>query len=414
MLKKKSKLLILVVIAMLLFSTLCFATNDTGDLKPGARTDTPTSEDGTMPISEEGNNTTTTEGETGSDEQINPENIYNNNLVIFDDDIKMDKLVDGNVYLFGNNVEITGQVNGNLFVMGNTVTFSDDAYIINSVYAFANTLEFRGLCSDLNVMANKVTIPYSTESCFVFRDLNVGASTFNFAGGVGRNANVIANKFNYSTEENASGLVYGNLNYSSTNKLELNETLVEGTVNYSEMEEETEELSWQEIITNKLISLGSTLLYVIVVYLLALLVAPKFANKSNGKLIKLLPAFGIGILSFFAVLILFFALMFTTIGVHLGFVMLCTYILLFAIAFSIFALYVSNVLKDKVKIKIDTKLKFVLLLLVVALIMWILQQIPYIHGFVSFFIILTGIGLFFMNIFGNLKKEKIADETSNS
>lgn len=407
MLKKKSKLLTLLVIAILLLSTLCFATDETA---------TPTSEEGIMPISEDGSTpvdgNTITEGTTPS---VNQENIHNNNLTIFDNDVKMDKLVDGNVYLFGNNIEVSGQVNGNLFAFGNNVTFTDQAYIINSVYVCANTLDFRGLCSDLNVFANKVTIPYSQESCFIFRDLNVCASSFSFAGGVGRNANVYANTFNFSKEENASGLVYGNLTYFSTNELELSEPLVEGTVKYSKIDESIKELSTKEIIINNLISLGSTLLSVIVVYLLALLVAPKFAKKSNAKLLNILPALGIGLLSMFAVVVLFVILMYTTIGVPLGFAMLGAYILLFAISFSIFALYVTNAIKPLIdsKIKIDTNWKFAILLLLVALFMWILQQVPYIKVFVTLIIIIGGVGLFFMNIFGNLKKEKTSDVINN-
>lgn len=412
MFKKKSKLLILLVIAILLLSTLCFATDETSNtVNENERTATPTSDEGTMPINEEEN--TITEGTTSG---VNPEDIHNNNLTIFENDIKMDKLVDGNVYLFGNNIEVSGQVNGNLFAFGNNITFTDQSYIINSVYVCANTLEFRGLCSDLNVFANKVNIPFSTESCFIFRDLNICANSFTFAGGVGRNANVYANTFKFASEENASGLVYGNLTYFSTNELELSEGLVEGSIKYSKINETATELSTSDIIINKLISLGSTLLYVFVVYILALLVAPKFVNKSNAKLFNILPALGIGILSIFTVILLFFISMYTIIGVHLGFVMLVEYILLFAIAFSIFAIYVANALKPLVdnKIKIDTKWKFAILLLLVALIMWILQQIPYIKSFVTIIILISGVGLFFMNIFGNLKKEKTANEISNS
>lgn len=413
MFKKKSQLLILLVIIMLLFSTFCFATDTSNDLvNENARTATPNSEEGTTLTNTDGSNTI--DGENPAN--TTNEDIYEDNLVIFDDNIKMDKLVDGNVYLFGNDIEITGKVNGNIFVFGNNVNFSNEAYIVNSAYVFANIVNFNGLCSDLNVATNKLTIPYATDSCFIFRDLNVCANSFTFAGGIGRNANIFANTFNFVKEENASGLIYGNLNYSSTNELELSADLVNGNISYSKIVENNNQLTTQEIIESKLVSLGTTLLYVIIVYLLGLLIAPKFVNKANAKLINILPALGIGILSIFAVAILFFALMFTVIGVHLGFVMLAIYILLFAIAFSVFAIYITNAIKPFIekKIKLNTKWKFVILLVVVALIMWGLQQIPYINGFASLIILLSGIGLIFMSIFGNLKKESKPVATTDS
>lgn len=426
MLKNTCKLLVVFIISVLLSSTFCFATDETLEpVNPNARTSTPTENDvtpindvdGAVPTSkEEGTTPDDTQTPTGNEETttgVSADDIYNNNLTIFDNDIVMDKLVDGNVYLFGNNVEVTGQVNGNLFIFGNTVTFAESAYVVNSVYIFANTVEYNGVCTDLNVATNKLNIPHSNETCFIYRDMNVFANSFTFAGGVGRNANVASNNFNFITEENNSGLVYGDLNYSSNKELELSNELVQGNIKYSEFKDEDIQLSTKQLIISKLSSLGTTLVYVIVVYLLALLAAPKFANKSDAKFLTLLPALGIGILSFIAVVVLFCMLMFTNIGVHLGFVMLFSYILLFAIAFSLVALFISNIIKDKVKISIDKKWKFVILLVAVSIVMWILQQIPYINAFATFLILFTGIGLFFMNVFTGFKRVDVANTTTN-
>lgn len=411
MLKNKSKFFVLFIIATLLLSTLCFATDETGDLTSDDGLETTSLEDNT--VTDENAVDTATDTDTDADTTVDTSDIRNDNLYLADDDVVMDELVDGNVFLFGNNVEVTGQVNGNVFVFGNTVTFSETSYVINSVYIFANTVEFKGLCSDLYVMANRVNIPYSDQYCFIFRDLNVVANSFTFAGGVGRNANVTATKFNFVTTENAAGLVYGDLNYSASNELELSSDFVEGNINYSKVEETTRTETVQEIIVNKLVSLCSALLIAVVVYLLALLVAPKFVNKTDAKLSSLLPALGIGVLSIIAVAVVFIALMFTVIGVPLGFIMLAIYLLLFAIAFSILAIYISNIVKSKMtKIKIDKNWKFIVLLLVVSLVMWLLEQIPYIGGLISFLILMAGIGLLFMTMFGNIKNVKCSNTTS--
>ncbi len=425
---KKSKLLVSCIIAMLLFTTLCFATDVNDNTENSITTMSadgetsvetpiePRSEEDA--ISNEGedsneNSEEATDGEdsTEGEDSVSADDIYNDNLTMIATDVKMDKLVDGNVYLVGSNVEITGQVNGNLFVFGNNVTFSDSSYIVNSVYVFANTVKYEGICSDLHVFANKLDIPYSEQTCFVFRDLSVYATSFNFAGGVGRNAHVVSPDFTFSTAENEAGIVYGNLNYSSSNELELSEEFVEGEVQYSKLNAETNTMSTKDIIISKLLSLGTAILYVVVIYLLALVVAPGFAKKSDAKLKSILPAFGIGLLSVIVVLILFIALLYTVMGAGLAFMFVGIYIFAIAIASSILSIHIANSLKEK--IKATSKVKFVLLLLAITIILWLLKQIPYVGAIVSFIILMSGSGLFFMNLVKLPTKEKVETKSEN-
>lgn len=400
MLKNKSKLLILFLVAILLLTTFSFATDST-------------TTNNVAPISTEGDNTTppTTEGETSTQvpTQTEPDaSVYNGSLTVFEDDYTMNQAVDGNVLIFGDNVTVSGQVNGNLIIFANTVNIANSAYIANSIYVVANKVDYAGICVDLNVAANTMNMIYSEQTSFAFRDLNVCANVFNFAGGVGRNANVFANKFNFSTEENASGIIYGNLNYSSTNELNLSEDLVEGTVTFRKINEMNQKSSVQDIILDKLFSLGTTLVYTAVIFLLTMLIAPKFANGSNAKLSKLLPAIGIGLLTMIAIPVLFIILMFTGIGVSFGFVLLAIYFLLFFIYSSIVNIYLANTLRNK--FKADKCSKFLLVLLVTTIVVWALQQIPYVGGFVSFVVILAGAGLLVMGMFHNFKKN-IAEAT---
>lgn len=224
MLKNKTKFVVVLLAFLLLISTLSFATDTAvttsaeGDVVANVTTDTTTAEP-----------EATTEGADASA----TEEIYNGDLYVFENDIEMNQLVDGNVYLFGNNINVTGKVNGCLYVIGNNVTFSKDAYVVQAVYAMADQITFDGCSTDLYASAKKIDMSYDS---FVLRDLRVIADTFNFNGGAGRDAFIEAKNFNFikgEGEEAKSAIVYGNLTYSSPNELTLDESLVQGTVNYS-------------------------------------------------------------------------------------------------------------------------------------------------------------------------------------
>lgn len=231
MLKNKTKFVVILLAFLLVVSTFSFATDtpvttsvegEVTSTLPGDNTRT------VEPISET-NTTTDTTTETQTEATTESE-IYNGDLYIFDDNIEMNQLVDGNVFLFGNNINVTGKVNGSLYAFCDTITFSEESYVVQSIYAIANQLTLNGCANDLYACAKKIDMSYNS---FMIRDLRVIANTFNFNGGVGRDAFVEADNFNFVTTENSAAIVYGNLTYSSDNELTLTTELVQGTINYS-------------------------------------------------------------------------------------------------------------------------------------------------------------------------------------
>lgn len=290
MLKNKTKLIVLLTCIVMLISTFSFATSD---IVPGDNARTTegeaqsTSEEGIAPISEDGNTDTT---------QNTPE-IYNGDLYLFDSNVVMDKYVDGNVFIFGNNVEITGRVNGSLFVFGNKVTFGENSYIVQSIYACANELTLNGAANDLYAAGNKIDMNYNS---FMIRDLRVTADTFTFKGGTGRDAFVEANNFNFETTSGSSAIVYGNLNYSSNKELELTKELVQGEIKYSSTQDFGGTNSVSKVILDKVVNLLETILFTVVVFLLIAWLAPKFIEDSKNYIGKQsLISFGIRIISFY-------------------------------------------------------------------------------------------------------------------
>ncbi len=398
MLKNKVKLLVLLTCIIMLISTLSFATND---IVPGdnARTtegevQTPTEE--TAPVTEGENNQGTS--------QPTPE-IYNGDLYLFDNNVVMDKYVDGNVFIFGRNVEITGRVNGSLFVFGDKVTFSENSYIVQSIYACANELNLNGAANDLYAAGNIINMNYNS---FMIRDLRVGANTFNFKGGAGRDAFVEADNFNFETTSGSSAIVYGNLNYSSNKELELSKELVQGEIHYSNLQNFGDSKSVGSIILDKVMDILETVLFTVVVFLLIAWLAPKFIEDSKNYIGKpALMSFGIGLLAFIVAIFVSFALLFSYIGISLAFAIFAVFMLMLSISFAITTTCIT--FKAKEKFNFSKKYLTIVTLVVVTLILWVLEQIPYVGTIVTIIVSLVGFGTLLSYIFKTTKKEKAVE-----
>lgn len=376
MLNKKLKVLIVLAVVLLMLSTFCFATD----------TATPTSEDGINPITTEG-----TEQPTTTDTA----EIHNGDLYLIGSNVTMDQLVDGNVYIIAPTVTITGKVNGNLFVVANQLTIEKDAYIVQSLFACANQMQINGSCGDLYATAYNLTMSYDS---FVLRDLKVAATTFNFKGGVGRNAAVATQNFNFGMEENNSAIIYGDLNYSSDKQLEISNNFVQGEIKYSATPSFNHAVTTQSIIYHYVISFLGLLLLTLVIYLIVMFVTPKFAEKTGSYVsMKALPAIGIGLLTFILLPILSIMLMIIPVTTMIGFALLGIYCFLLILSTPIFAITITNKIKEK--FALTKTLSVILTLVGVTLVIWLLQLIPIVNVILLIFMAISTLGIIFMNIF---------------
>lgn len=396
MLKNKVKLVVLLTCIIMLISTLSFATNDIfpDDNTRTTEGDVQTTSEETAPVTEGENNQGTS--------QPTPE-IYNGDLYLFDNNVVMDKYVDGNVFIFGRNVEITGRVNGSLFVFGDKVTFGENSYIVQSIYACANELNLNGAANDLYAAGNIINMNYNS---FMIRDLRVGANTFNFKGGAGRDAFVEADNFNFETTSGSSAIVYGNLNYSSNKELELSKELVQGEIHYSNLQSFGDSKSVGSIILGKVIDLLETILFTIVVFLLIAWLAPKFIEDSKNYIGKQsLISFGIGLLAFIATIFVSFALLFSYIGISLAFAIFAIFTLMMVISATITITCIT--FKAKEKFNFSKKYLTIVALVVVTLVLWLLEQIPYVGTIVAIIVNLVGFGTLLSYLFKRTRKENI-------
>ncbi len=416
--KLKQKVAILLMVSIVFISTLSFATES--EIQPRTQEDenTVTNEQvaegentETTEQTQEGENTVTneqasedentvTEEQTG--EEPTPE-IHNGDLYLFNNDVVMDQYVDGNVFIMGSSVKITGRVNGSLYVMADKVTLEENAYIIQDLYIAANEISLNGAANDLYAIANKVDMSYDS---FMIRDLRVCANTFNFNGGVGRDAFVTAKEFNFVTTADAGAIVYGNLNYSAPNELELSKDFVQGNVNYSK---DNFIQPVQNVILDKVLDFCKTLIYTIAVFLLAIWLAPKFVKTISSYVgTKSILALGIGALASVIALVLSFALTFSYVGAPVAIAIFGLYLLMMSIAFAVTT--TSITLKIKEKFKFEKKYLTAISLVLVTLILWGLTQIPYAGWVISLAISLVGFGITVLYLIGKNKKEKIEEK----
>ncbi len=384
MFKKKTKLFLLITIILLIVSTISFATSD--------NTVTPISETNVI---------NTVDNEVATNTENDDPEVYNDNLYLFNNTVIMDQLVDGNVYIVGQNVEITGKVNGSLFVLADTVTFGENSYIMQSIYVCANEVILNGAANDLYAIANKVDMSYDS---FMLRDLYVTATdTFNFNGGAGRNAFVSAKNFNFVTDQNSPAIVYGNLTYTSSNELALSNELVQGEIKYSAYASTSPEKPVQEIILDYVLDFCKALLYTAVVLIFALWLAPKFVEKSSSFVgTKSALALGVGIISSVFAVIISICLLFSIIAMPIGIAIFALFMLMLSLSFAITSICITYKLKEK--FKFTNKYSTALTLILVTLVLWALQQLPYVGFVVSILVSLVGFGILILYLFSKNKK----------
>lgn len=409
MLKNKSKAIAIIAIVMLVFSfafTYVYATDVAAEEQPAQEpaatpSDAASTDQAAQPATTSDGNAVTADNLSAADEATDSKenkDIHEGDLYIFDQTVNMDQLVDGNVYIFGNDVTISGQINGNLFVFANNLKF-DNSYVRFSVYACANKVEFNGACNDLYIACTDMNVAYDS---YVSRDVKASvANNLSFIGAIGRNADIYANSLNFGEGEQA-GLIYGNLNYSSPNEIEIADGIVEGNVNYTpDNSNQQKVISTQEIIKNYVIDLVQAIVFTLVVFVLISWLTPKFVSAtSDYASVKIFKGFGIGLLACLVAIIAGFILLISNIATPVGFALLTLFGLLISLGFATLATAIT-----KKFVSDDKKGKTFGILTLVTICLWVLEQIPFIGGFATIFVSVTGLGIIVAYAFRKNKKE---------
>lgn len=397
----KKKFAIVPIIVLLLLSLLLPVVNADNETNTNTNLNA---------ISTDGNNTQNTTAEPQNNDTNNSNsNGVNTNLenqmkkgdvYIAQNDVTIDYIVDGNVFILGNNVTINSQIGGDVFVCAKNVTISEQAYIFGNLFVSAENVNLKGILYDLYAIADNITV-----DGYIHRDIKSSSSTLNINGVIGRNAYVRCRKINFAVpsqnSENEStitnaGSIAGDLNYSSSQEISIPEKAVSGKVNF-------EQISTNQTISTYLISLGSLIVIVLVIWGLSLLLAPKFLKSTNDLIAskKILPVLGCGILTPIVIIVLSILSLFINITASISILLLIILVLLFALSTSITIIAINNLICKKLKISKNIGILGILIL--TTIILWAICLIPFVGSIISILAIIIGMGLITYFIFNKNK-----------
>lgn len=382
MLKNKTKIIAIFLALILLFSaTYVFADNETSEIEPRVTsTDTSTDE------IEESVENMTTEAQTQED------SFKKSDVYLAGDNITIDYVVDGNLFVCADTVTIDSQIGGDAFIMAKKLIINENGYVYSNLFAIAESVELKGVVCDAFVLSQNFNI----SGGYVYRDLKVACNTLNVNGPVGRNAYVSCSTMNFNTDEKTNGIIYGNLDYSANSEFSIPENTVKGTVNYNAPKVSPEK-SIRSIIADYILDLGGFLAFVLIIWLVCLVLAPKFlanTNKYVGK--KTLSILGYGLLALIAVPIACIILILLQLTSGFSLFLLALYVLAIIVSKSLFTITANNYVCSKLKISKNTGIFG--MLIVSGIVIWAVTQIPYIGGLVSFIISVLGLGILVASI----------------
>ena len=378
MLKNKTKIIaFLLVLILAITSSFVYADNETSSENDIALI-SDTSE--TKPVETNVENTVST-NETSKD------SYKNSDVYLMGDNVTIDYVVDGNLFVMADTVTINSKIGGDAFIMAKTINVGDQAYIFSNLFAMADSIDIKGVVYDVYALAQNFTV----SNGYIYRDAKLCCNTININGTIGRNAFVSCSNINFNTDENDKGIIYGDLTYSTPSELSFDKNIVNGNVTYKAPKVSPEK-SVREIVASYISDLGAFLAFVIIIWLVCLWLAPKFLNDTNkfvGK--KTLNVLGTGLLTLIAVPIACIILLLLKLTAGISLLTVAIYILALIVAKSIFTIVANNYLCSKLNINKNTGIFG--MLIVSGVIVWVISELPYVGGIVSFIISVLGLGV---------------------
>lgn len=339
------------------------------------------------------------------------ENFKQHDVYLTGDDITIDYVIDGNLFVIANNVTINSQIGGDAFICANTITVGEQGYVFSNLFAVSSNINIKGVVYDLYILSNDVNI-----TGYIYRDIRVSTKNLNIFGTVGRNAFIKSNNIKFAedsdsnnTEDSSSitnrGIINGNLEYTSPNDLNISEEFVTGEIKYNQPS------SNNYTVQNYLISIGTLLATVILIWLICLWIAPKFVKRTdiiNKK--NILPSIGLGILAPIILAIVSIILLLIQITMSFGLLLLGLLFLLMGISTSIFIIAINNLICNK--LKIQKAIGNFGMLIVTSIILWAISLIPYVGGIVGIIAIIIGMGIIIYNLI--IKEKELKMNTDNT
>ena len=315
------------------------------------------------------------------------------------------KVVNGNTFLIGKDVTISSEIYGNVFVIADNFTIDATGYVAASVFVLANKVTIDGVIYDLYASCSDLLL---SEDAIIYRDLKAIGDTINIQGRIGKNVTISANTFTLKTDDAENTVrIYGNLNYSSKEEIQIPEGLISGEVSFEALKEYSPTMG--EKVYAYVSNLLQDLLFIAVLFGLAIWLTPKaLEHMQKTGTQKLLPAIGVGILAIIVIPIIALLCMFTEFTALIGFAILSIFLLMLCISYAIGAIVLGQFVAKK--LKVTKGFMTFLIVLATTLVLWILKQIPYVNLVVSLILVIAGFGIMIMNLLNRKKIFKDSNE----
>ena len=394
---KKAKILLVLALIILMISSYCYATDDTEVLEGEEAGEGIVLDDAVLSAITNGAETNQTNVQAQGSQN---NNWVNSDVYIFEDSVTLTDVVDGNAFIMAKEVTIKGEVGGDLFVIAEKVNV-EGGYIYSNIFVLAKEVNIDGIVYDLYGMCDTLNLK---SNGYVYRDMRVEASTVNLNGTVRRNAYIVSKDLNF--DQTVGTIIYGNLEYTSNeDSFTAPEGTVEGTVTYNTQSINAEKSSFASVIFKYIVDLLTTVISTLVIVLLLLWLAPKFIDKlGNMSVGKSFASLGIGFVTPVIFIIVGIILLMINIGSEIFFAGLFGYMFLSVIGFAITSIFFTKLLAKKVKI--EGKMKFILFTLLIAAVLWLVDQLPLIGGLTSFLAWAFGTGAILLNIIPKKEETK--------
>ena len=306
--------------------------------------------------------------------------------------LEQNSIVYGNVFVVSNNLIVNSQIGGDLYANVKNFDMKYYGFVKRDLHLTSDISNINGyIFRNSFIDSNKIT----TDKEFINeQNLNIENSlSVSFSGEVKGTANINAKSIEFKSKDsdnkNITCKISGDLNYSSNEELQIQEGVVSGNINYSKYKSSQTLLS---NLKNFILSLVTTLAYVVVIYFIINKFAPKYKEKlSNLSIRDILIALGIGLCLLVLVPVIVILLFITNVGNLLGLLLLTLYILLLILSKSIFIISIASLIKNKNST--NSLIGTIIKILAITLVLSLISLIPYFGIIISMLVIITGLGI---------------------
>ena len=312
-----------------------------------------------------------------------------------------DKNIQGNVYIIAEEVNLESvTIDGNLFLIGQDVELKN-SMIYGSAYLIAEDFKSNSQIKDLYLLGDDLNLQ---DTSYIERNARILGTSTNLSGIINNNCYLASD--NIKILENT--VINGTLDYYSNKEAEIKESASIGDVSFhlQEQDEVVDEVDKQITKINKIYDLSAAVIKVIVISGAILLFSSKII-KANRKLTvgDFFKNLGIGSLILIVIPLVALALIVSILGAGLGLIMVAIYAI---------AIYVSNVVSclaiASAIVKENSKWKIFGITILIYMIVKVISILSGWGILLNMLLGLAGLGFLVTNVIYKESKEEIIVE----